>query len=216
MVTSTAPHAWVDGDRARLDTAKPASDTIDHILMSDVDFSRARTPTKVADSATSSDQIEIASIFSNSGSNISKLESVGMSYYQSQDQKVFDVRSGQYKGMHVPESLRCAIFQSNIAVEAGIIKPSEVTVRAVEFGQLIKSKGYQQETFIPGKSYPSGTYIVGAGGGREEQNHVGLVLNGKLLHTHEGKILYQNVGDKFYKGAYQSIKVYIPPTRRAA
>ncbi len=219
MTTNTSPQPWVEGDRSHRDTAKVVSDSTDRILMSDVDFARAQPRLKPTDDArTQPDHIELASIFNTSGdSHVQKLESLALKYYQSQDPKIFEVKSGRFAGMQVPEYLRCAIFQSNLAVQAGLIKPGEVTVRAIEFGNLMKSKGYSEETFVPGKSYPNGTYIVGAGGGSNgERNHVGLVLNGKLLHTQAGGINYESIGNKFKRGAYDEMHVYIPPKSNAS
>lgn len=128
---------------------------------------------------------------------------------------IFDVKSGRYKGMQVPEALRCGIFQSNIAEAAGIISGREVTVRALEFGDLMKRKGYHPENFDPNKHYPDGTYIVG-NGARDGTNsrHVALICNGQLIHTKEGKVVNEPISNKFSPGAYDKITVYIPPRSR--
>ncbi len=216
MTTDASPQAWVVGDRSQRDATKVVSDSTDQLLMADVNFTRAQPRAKDAGDPQA---IELSSVFArdNSGldSKLQKLESEAYKYYGSQDRKIFDVRSGAYAGMRVPEALRCAIFQSNLAVKAGLISPSEVTVRAIEFGHLMQRKGFKQETFVPGRSYPDGTYIVGANGGAEgNRNHVGLVLNGKLMHTNGGRILYESVGNRFPAGAFPQMRVYIPPAAR--
>ncbi len=170
MITNAAPQPWVEGDRSQRDATKVVSDSTDHILMADVNFTPAQPRVKDAgDPQTPADHLEMVGIFSNKDtgldSKLQTLESEAMKAYRSQDPKIFDVRSGPFAGMKVPEHLRCAIFQSNLAVKAGLIRPGEVTVRAIEFGNLMLRKGYKQEGFVPGKSYPDGTYIVGAGGG---------------------------------------------------
>jgi hypothetical protein len=131
---------------------------------------------------------------------------------------IFKVKSGEFKGMKVPESVRCAVFQSNIAEAAGLISPRDVTVRALEFGELMHSKGYREQTFKPGQSYPDGTYIVGNGAhDGTNSRHVGMVCGGRLIHTFEGKVVNWPISQKFSAGSYDSIKVYIPPagSRRA-
>ncbi|MBX9948944.1 MAG: hypothetical protein K2Y39_07265 [Candidatus Obscuribacterales bacterium] len=224
MITNASPHSWVEGDRSKPDTVKTVSDSTDRILMNDVNSTRSLIGLNGADFLKSPReqepaQLEFASAFSafsggNLDAKIRKLESVGMKYQASQDPSIFEVNSGRFRGMTVPENLRCAIFQSNIAVKAGIISPSEVTVRASEFGSLIQSKGYKPEKFVPGKSYPDGTYIVGIGGGKDgETNHVGLVLNGQMLHTSKGDINYESITARFRQGSYNRITVYVPPGR---
>ncbi len=224
MTTHASPHSWVEGDRSKADTVKTVSDSTDRILMDDVNSTRTlavlnktelvKTPLRDEPA-----QLEFANAYSALGSGnldakIRRLESEGMKYQASQDPSIFEVKSGRFKGMIVPENLRCAIFQSNIAVKAGIISPSEVTVRASEFGSLIQSKGYKPEKFVPGKSYPDGTYIVGVGGGKDgEANHVGLVLNGRMLHTSKGNINYESITARFRQGSYDRMTVYIPPGR---
>jgi hypothetical protein len=80
---------------------------------------------------------------------------------------------------------------------------------------LMQRKGYQKEAFVPGKSYPDGTYIVGAGGGTDgDRNHVGVVLNGRLLHTRAGRVENEAIASKFRAGAYDQMRVYIPPQRK--
>jgi hypothetical protein len=131
---------------------------------------------------------------------------------------IFKVKSGEFKGMKVPEAVRCAVFQSNVAEAAGLIRPSEVTVRALEFGELMHKKGYREETFKPGQPYPDGTYIVGNGAhDGTNSRHVGMVCGGRLIHTFEGKVVNWPISQKFSKGAYDQMKVYIPPagSRRA-
>ncbi len=217
METNTTLQQWVVGDRSQRDTTKSVSGSIDQLLMADVNFTPVQPNLRIADrSSTQPEHLEMAGLFGSSNdSKVQKLESEAMRYYRSQDPKIFDVRSGPYAGMVVPEALRCAIFQSNLAVKAGLIRPDEVTVRAIEFGNLIQRKGYQRETFVPGKSYPDGTYIVGAGGGTEgDTNHVALVLNGKLLHTRAGRIENEPIASKFRAGAYDQMRVYIPPQRK--
>lgn len=143
---------------------------------------------------------------------------LAMEQYQHQSRDIFDVKSGPFKGMQVPESLRCAIFQSNIAVAAGLIRPSEVTVRALDFGKLMQSKNYHEQPFREGARYPDGTYIVGEGA-RDGTNsrHVAMVCGGRLIHTRDGKIVNEAISQKFSNGAYDRIKVYIPPgSRRTA
>lgn len=217
METNTHPQPWVEGDRSQRDANQKASDSIDRILMADVNFTRMEPGLRLTDDAGAQPQhLEMAGLFSSStDSKVQKLESEAMKYYRSQDPKIFDVRSGPYAGMVVPEALRCAIFQSNLAVKAGLIRPGEVTVRAIEFGNLMQRKGYKQETFVPGKSYPDGAYIVGAGGGTDgDTNHVALVLNGKLLHTRAGRITNEPISSKFRAGAYDQMRVYIPPQKK--
>jgi hypothetical protein len=125
---------------------------------------------------------------------------------------IFKVHSGQFKGMKVPEQLRCGIFNSNIAKEAGLINASEVTVRAVELGQTMKRHGYQEQTFKPGKHYPDGTYIVGIGANDgTNSRHIAMVCGDRLIHTHDGKVVNWPIEQKFFPGAYDSMKVYIPP-----
>jgi hypothetical protein len=219
MITNASPPQWVEGDRSQRDATKVVSDSTDRILMADVNFTPAQPRVKDAgDPQTPADHLEMVGIFNNKNtgpdSKIQTLESEAMKAYNSPDPKIFDVSSGPYKGMNVPEALRCAIFQSNLAVKAGLIRPGEVTVRAVEFGNLMQRKGYKQETFTPGKSYPDGTYIVGEGGGRDgDKNHVGMVLNGKLMHTRAGSINFESIESKFRRGAYDEMRVYIPPGR---
>jgi hypothetical protein len=223
MITNASPHTWVEGDRSQRDATTVVSDSTDQILMADVNFTPAQPRVKDAgDPQTLSDHLEMVGLFNNnkntgSDGKIQTLESEAMRAYRSQDQKIFDVPSGPFAGMKVPEALRCAIFQSNLAVKAGLIRPGEVTVRAIEFGNLMASKGYKQEGFVPGKSYPDGTYIVGAGGGSDgDKNHVGLVLSGKLMHTHAGRINYESISNKFRRGAYDEMRVYIPPGSKVA
>ncbi len=223
MITNASPHPWVEGDRSRDNTANAVSAATDRILMDDVISTRNATRFQNKESETktpTADYLELAGLFSNNKGGLDgklhNLESQAMKYYASQDSNIFNVNSGRFKGMDVPENLRCAIFQSNLAVKAGLISPGEVTVRAIEFGKLMQSKGYKSETFVPGKSYPNGTYIVGAGGGSDgENNHVGLVLNGKLMHTHAGRINYEAVSNKFRRGAYDDMRVYIPPVLKS-
>ena len=143
--------------------------------------------------------------------------SVGMfalQEFRNPSSDIFDVKSGQFKGMQVPEDLRCAIFQSNLAVKAGIIKPGEVTVRALEFEKTLKSHGYKSEAFSPGKSYPDGTYIVGEGA-RDGTNsrHVSMVVGGKLVHTKEGAIVNEPISNKFFPGAYDRMTVLRAPSK---
>lgn len=122
--------------------------------------------------------------------------------------EIFNVKSGQYRGMPVPEQLRCAIFQSNIAVEAGIIKPGEVTIRALEFEKVLKKHGYKSEAFDPSRGYPDGTYIVGEGA-RDGTNsrHVSLVFAGMLIHTKDGVVVNEPISNKFFPGAYDRMTV---------
>lgn len=227
MITNASTLSWVEGDRSKVDAKKTASDSTDRILMDDVNMTRtlasAMQPEhikKLSDAEPA--HLEFASAFSalgtgNFDAKLRKVEAAAFRYQSSQDPSVFEVRSGKYKGLDVPVNLRCAIFQSNIAVEAGIIKPNEVTVRASEFGSLIHSKGYKPEKFVPGKSYPDGTYIVGVGGGKDgEANHVGLVLNGKMVHTSRGTINYEGIDARFRKGSYNRITVYVPPGRTSS
>lgn len=222
MNTNASPHSWVEGDRSAVDTPKGASDSTARILMDDVISTRAVAGIQQPEFVRSSDQpsqLEFANVFaSQSNANIDaklrRVESEALRYQSSQDPSIFEVRSGRYRGMEVPENLRCAIFQSNIAVKAGIISPGEVTVRASEFGSLIQSKGYKPERFVPGKSYPDGSYIVGVGGGQDgEANHVGLVVNGRMVHTSKGVIKHENFDVRFREGSYNRITVYIPPGR---
>lgn len=140
---------------------------------------------------------------------------LAMEQYLHPSRDIFEVKSGRFRGMNVPESLRCAIFQSNIALAAGLIRPSEVTVRALDFGKLMQSKNYHMENFRNGARYPDGTYIVGEGA-RDGTNsrHVAMVCGGRLIHTRDGKIVNEAISQKFSKGAYDSIKVYIPPGGR--
>lgn len=121
---------------------------------------------------------------------------------------IFTVKGGPYKGMDVPNQLRCAIFQSNLAVEAGILKPNEVTVRALDLEQTLKRHGYKSEAFSPDKSYPNGTYIVGEGA-RDGTNsrHIAMVWNGKLIHTRDGAIVNEPISSKFFTGAYDRMTV---------
>jgi hypothetical protein len=129
-----------------------------------------------------------------------------------QSDDIFKVKSGPFKGMQVPDDLRCGIFASNIAVKAGIISPSEVTVRALEFAQTIKKHGYHEETFKPGKNYPDGSYIVGNGAhDGTNSRHVAMVVGGHLVHTNKGNIVEWPIEKKFFPGAYDSMKVYTPP-----
>ncbi|HIA53164.1 MAG TPA: hypothetical protein EYN91_13925 [Candidatus Melainabacteria bacterium] len=227
MITNASTLSWVEGDRSKVDAKKTASDSTDRILMDDVNMTRtlagAMQPEhikKLSDAEPA--HLEFASAFSalssgNMDQKLRKLEAEGMKYRASQDPSIFEVKSGRFKGMEVPENLRCAIFQSNIAVKAGIIRPNEVTVRASEFGSLIQSKGYKPEKFVPGKSYPDGTYIVGVGGGKDgETNHVGLVLNGQMLHTSKGNINYESITARFRQGSYNRITVYVPPGRQTS
>lgn len=222
MTTKASPLAWAEGDRSQQDTAKTVSDSIDRILMADVNFTPVQPGVKHAgETATPIQHLDMVGIFNarntSLDSRLQTLESEAMKAYRSQDQKIFDVRSGPYAGMRVPEHLRCAIFQSNLAVKAGLIRPGEVTVRAIEFGNLMQRKGYKQESFVPGRSYPDGSYIVGSGGGVDgDRNHIGMVLNGKLMHTNAGRINYESIGNKFRRGAYNEMRVYIPPGRRVA
>lgn len=224
MITNASPHAWVEGDRSKVKAAETVSDSTDRILMDDVNSTRSLAamtkpePFKKLQEAEPA-QLEFASAFTalssgNIDAKIRRLESIGMQYQGSQDPSIFEVKSGRFKGFDVPENLRCAIFQSNIAVMAGIIKPGDVTIRASEFGSMIQSKGYKPEKFVPGKSYPDGTYIVGVGGGKDgEANHVGLVLNGRMLHTSKGHINYESITARFRQGSYDRITVYTPPRR---
>lgn len=232
MSSITAPQAWDAGDRSIHNTANTVSDSTDQLLMAAVtNIREAKTSGDTqmkSNSLTAGDAqmsfrpgdstdakyLEVAGLFSNDSIN-SKVQAIGthaQRYLASQDPSVFEVRSGRFKGMKVDENLRCAIFQSNIAVKAGLISPSEVTVRAVEFGQLVKSKGYREERFDPKKEYPDGAYIVGKGGGPSaERNHVALVWNDKMIHTSGGEIRHDPFSVRFRPGAYDSIRVYIPP-----
>lgn len=217
MNTNISPQPWVEGgDRSNRDTTNVASDSTAHTLMAEVNLMRAAMPAKeVRSEQTPSDYLVMAGLFGNNlDSKVEKAQSEAMRYYHSQDRRIFDVKSGRFAGMQVPEHLRCAIFQSNIAVLAGLINRSEVTVRAVEFGNLIRRKGYEQERFTPGKSYPNGSYIVGAGGGPDgERNHVAMVVNGNLLHTKAGRIVHEPISHKF-PGSYSDLRVYVPPGSR--
>jgi hypothetical protein len=114
--------------------------------------------------------------------------------------------------MRVPEQLRCATFQSNVAERAGLIGRNDITVRALEFGDMMQRKGYREERFQPGKPYPDGTYIVGEGA-RDGTNsrHVAMVCQGRLLHTRDGKVVNEPISAKFSPGAYDRMRVYIPP-----
>lgn len=222
MNTNAFPPQWVEGDRSQPDATRVVSDSTDRILMADVNFTPAQPRVKDAgDPKTPADHLEMVGIFNINSTGLDArlqtLESEAMKAYSRQDQKIFDVRSGPYAGMQVPENLRCAIFQSNLAVKAGLIRPNEVTVRAIEFGNLMLRKGYKQEGFVPGKSYPDGSYIVGAGGGTDgDKNHVGMVLKGKLMHTRAGRINFESIESKFHRGAYDEMRVYIPPGRKVA
>lgn len=221
MNSNTSARPWVEGDRSRDNATKVVSDATDRILMDDVISTRDATRVQNREVQTpATDYLELVGIFKPDrgglDGKLQNLESLAMNSYSSQDQSIFNVNSGRFRGMDVPVNLRCAIFQSNLAVKAGLISPGEVTVRALEFGRLMHNKGYKSETFVPGKSYPNGTYIVGAGGGAGmETNHVGLVLNGKLMHTNAGRIKYEDIGNKFHRGAYNEMRVYIPPTKRS-
>lgn len=217
MNMNVSPRPWVEGgDRSNRDATSVVSDSASHTLMAEVNLTRAVMPAKeVRSEQTPSDYLVMASLFGNNmDSKVQKAQSEAMRYYQSQDRSIFEVKSGRFAGMQVPEHLRCAIFQSNIALKAGLIDRSEVTVRAIEFGNLIKRKGYEQERFTPGKSYPDGSYIVGAGGGPDgERNHVAMVVNGNLVHTRAGRIAYEPISSKF-PGSYSDLRVYVPPGSR--
>ncbi len=136
------------------------------------------------------------------------LATLALQEFRNPSSEIFEVKSGQFKGMKVPENLRCAIFQSNLAVKAGIIKASEVTVRALEFERTLRRHGYKSESFNPGKSYPDGTYIVGEGA-RDGTNsrHVAMVYAGKLIHTKNGAIVNEPISNKFFPGAYDRMTV---------
>ncbi|MCC6979583.1 MAG: hypothetical protein IT343_14790 [Candidatus Melainabacteria bacterium] len=217
MNTNISPQPWVEGgDRSSRDTTHVVSDSTAHTLMAEVNLTRAAMPAREArNEQTPSDYLVMAGLFGNNlDSKVEKAQSEAMRYYHSQDSRIFDVNSGRFAGMQVPENLRCAIFQSNIALKAGLINRSEVTVRAVEFGNLIKRKGYEQERFDPNRSYPNGSYIVGSGGGPDaESNHVAMVINGNLLHTRAGRIVNEPIRSKF-PGSYSNIRVYVPPGSR--
>lgn len=134
--------------------------------------------------------------------------------YMDPSSDIFSVKSGPFKGMKVPDQLRCGIFASNVAVEAGIISPGEVTVRAVEFAETVKRHGYQEQPFKPGQTYPDGSYIVGVGAhDGTNSRHVAMIAGGRLIHTHDGQIVNWPIEQKFFAGAYDSIKVYTPPKR---
>jgi hypothetical protein len=137
---------------------------------------------------------------------------VALQQYLDTSPDIFKVRSGEFRGMRVPENLRCGIFQSNVAVEAGLINPRDVTVRALEFGALMQRQGFRAETFDPKKNYPNGTYIVGEGA-RDGTNsrHVGIICDGQLIHTNMGRVRNEPVSNKFFPGAYDRMRVYIPP-----
>jgi len=142
----------------------------------------------------------------------SDASSIAQSYVDNPESSVFDVTSGRYKGMEVPERLRCAIFQSNVAVAAGLIRPGEVTVRALEFGSLLEKKGFSAQTFDPDQDYPTGSYIVGEGGhDGNEGRHVAMINDGRLVHTREGVVVNDPILSKFYEGSYDRITVYTPP-----
>jgi hypothetical protein len=142
---------------------------------------------------------------------------IALSEYQNPSSDIFKVKSGEFAGYNVPPTLRCAIFQSNVAVRDGLIKPSEVTIRALEFGALVQSKGYRAQPFSMAQKYPDGTYIVGNGGnGNNEGRHVAMVCNGRLIHTRNGRIVNEPISAKFGPGSYDSITAYIPPNRRRA
>jgi len=221
MNTNVSSQPWVEGgDRSHRDAANAASEATARALLVDVNESRALLPTKaVKDGQTPSDYLEMTSLFGNNlDRKIERVQTEAKRYLQTQDPKIFEVNSGRFAGMQVPESLRCAIFQSNIAVLGGLIGRHEVTVRAIEFGNLIQRKGFEQERFVPGRQYPDGSYIVGQGGrGANEANHVALIVDGKILHTRAGRIEHEPISSKFRPGSYQQMRVYIPPgSRRAA
>lgn len=171
-------------DKAERETFRESSSESGAILMSEVIASRQ--PTKGRDS----------------------VGTLALQEFRNPSSDIFEVKSGQYKGMQVPEDLRCAIFQSNLAVKAGIIKAGEVTVRALEFEKILKKHGYKSESFDPGKSYPDGTYIVGEGA-RDGTNsrHVSMVFAGKLIHTRDGAIVNEPISNKFFPGAYDRMTV---------
>jgi hypothetical protein len=137
--------------------------------------------------------------------------------YNNPSSSIFKVNSGEFKGYKVPEALRCAIFQSNVAKEAGIISASDVTIRAVDFGQMIQGKGYRAENFSLTRNYPNGTYLVGVGANDgTNSRHVAMVCDGKLIHTKNGQIVNEPISNKFFAGAYDKVTAYIPPARRSA
>lgn len=127
---------------------------------------------------------------------------------------IFEAKTGRFRGVDIPKNLRCAIFQSNVADAADIIKPREVTVRALEFGDLIRRKGWTPQTFDPNKEYPNGTYLVGKGSlDGTNSRHVAIIYDGQIVHTKQGRVVREPIANKFAPGSYAEIKAYLPPRK---